>query len=225
MGRFQYHVIGGATGSGKGKLLDALRAHGAQVALLTSSLPASGRLRLISSSPCAILKRVCPGAYACVSLSASQCDVTLNHSHRQTAEPRSRSMSPATMHHLSSTRSTCNLGLCTACALKHVQITSAHCMQARKLTIHLPLSDNVICVLECAEHRSSQAFRQAKAAANRRSGRRWWTWRWRPTIGAAFWGIIQPGCSRLKRCLSLSCCTRCGTSRWNGLSLLSRSPL
>ena len=31
LGRFQYHVIGGATGSGKGKLLDALRAHGAQV--------------------------------------------------------------------------------------------------------------------------------------------------------------------------------------------------
>ncbi len=31
LGRFQYHVIGGATGSGKGKLLDCLRDHGGQV--------------------------------------------------------------------------------------------------------------------------------------------------------------------------------------------------
>lgn len=31
LGRFQYHVIGGATGSGKGKLLDCLREHGGQV--------------------------------------------------------------------------------------------------------------------------------------------------------------------------------------------------
>lgn len=34
LGRFQYHVIGGATGSGKGKLLDTLTAQGAQVLLL-----------------------------------------------------------------------------------------------------------------------------------------------------------------------------------------------
>ncbi|DBA78880.1 TPA: hypothetical protein ACH3X1_008765 [Trebouxia sp. C0004] len=31
LGRFQYHVIGGATGSGKGKLLDCLREQGGQV--------------------------------------------------------------------------------------------------------------------------------------------------------------------------------------------------
>lgn len=31
LGRFQYHVIGGPTGSGKGKLLDCLSAQGAQV--------------------------------------------------------------------------------------------------------------------------------------------------------------------------------------------------
>jgi len=31
LGRFQYHVIGGATGSGKGKLLDCLRDQGGQV--------------------------------------------------------------------------------------------------------------------------------------------------------------------------------------------------
>ena len=34
LGRFQYHVIGGATGSGKGKLLDTLTAQKAQVLLL-----------------------------------------------------------------------------------------------------------------------------------------------------------------------------------------------
>lgn len=38
LGRFQYHVIGGATGSGKGKLLDTLTAQGAQVPPLLSSL-------------------------------------------------------------------------------------------------------------------------------------------------------------------------------------------
>ena len=31
VGRFHYHVIGGATGSGKGKLLDCLRDQGGQV--------------------------------------------------------------------------------------------------------------------------------------------------------------------------------------------------
>ncbi len=34
VGRFQYHVIGGATGSGKGKLLDCLREQGGQVRLI-----------------------------------------------------------------------------------------------------------------------------------------------------------------------------------------------
>ena len=48
LGRFQYHVIGGATGSGKGKLLDALRDHGGQVSpshqLLSPQLNLSAHL-------------------------------------------------------------------------------------------------------------------------------------------------------------------------------------
>ena len=39
LGRFQYHVIGGATGSGKGKLLDCLRDQGAQVAVSALVFP------------------------------------------------------------------------------------------------------------------------------------------------------------------------------------------
>ena len=41
LGRFEYHIISGQTGSGKGKLLDALRAQGAQVCCPGGPVPCS----------------------------------------------------------------------------------------------------------------------------------------------------------------------------------------
>lgn len=64
LGRFQYHVIGGATGSGKGKLLDALRDHGGQVGpLITCSLHICSDLILWFSKNCEGLTT--PELYLC----------------------------------------------------------------------------------------------------------------------------------------------------------------
>ena len=56
LGRFQYHVIGGATGSGKGKLLDTLTAQGAQVLpLLLSLIPFAYDVPLLCLWACDLL--------------------------------------------------------------------------------------------------------------------------------------------------------------------------
>lgn len=70
LGRFQYHVIGGATGCGKGKLLDCLTAQGAQVLapfpLLPAILPLSRPLLLQTSHICFdVATAMCSGSWLC----------------------------------------------------------------------------------------------------------------------------------------------------------------
>ena len=49
LGRFQYHVIGGATGSGKGKLLDCLRDQGGQVPFIFFSASSAAHHHVTSA--------------------------------------------------------------------------------------------------------------------------------------------------------------------------------